>query len=206
MTPRTEQCTLRSAMDLQPFRAAIEDTLRVRGWSLNRLGRETKIQASVISRWLNVPEGAAASRPSPANLEKLAPVIGVPYEDLMRMCGYLPGEARAQVDVMRQAARDQVDAWLTAVGPQYEEYFWDHVKVQGDATARLIEELRSAVNPDGSGAVKPAVSAPRKGTRPPRKGGSGPLRPAQHGASDVLDALVLGIDRRRALVDRRRAA
>ena len=77
-------------MGIDQFRELLETTMRTRDWSLSRLGREAGIQPSIISRWLNAPSNGPMSRPSPRNLEKLAPVLGVPYEDLMRVCGYLP--------------------------------------------------------------------------------------------------------------------
>lgn len=79
-------------MDTDAFQQALNTTLRERNWTLSQMGRAAGIQPSILSRWLSSPAGGGSvSRPSPRNLQKLAPVLGLSYEDLMRMCGYLPG-------------------------------------------------------------------------------------------------------------------
>ncbi len=194
--PRTERCQpctdaidavhelLHSVrcMDLAPFRTAVEDALRARDWSLSRLGRETGIQPSVLSRWLS--EGG--SRPSPRNLEKLSAGLGVDYEQMMQLCGYLPSEPAVQVDARRQAVRDQLDRWLTAVGPDYEDEFWQSLKNHGDSTVRLIGQVRTAVSDHEQTAVNAAVSGRSKRGRPRRTGGNGALSADQHAAREVL--------------------
>ena len=60
-------------------------------WSQGRLAHESGISQGLISKWVH-SDRSRRSVPSPRNLEKLAPVLGVPYEDLMRLGGYLPGE------------------------------------------------------------------------------------------------------------------
>lgn len=76
------------------FRAALTAALAQHGWNYSDLGRASGINGSVISRWFATPP----RRPTPANLEKLAPALGVDYEDLMRSCGYLPGETNLPDD------------------------------------------------------------------------------------------------------------
>ena len=77
--------TLRS---VERFTTFLNDWLGRQGWSASRLARESGIPQNVISRWTsNTP-----TRPSPANLAKLAPVLGVSHTELMRVCGYIGGE------------------------------------------------------------------------------------------------------------------
>jgi len=165
-------------MGTEDLREAIEQALNDRRWSLSRLGRETGIQPSVISRWLNVPDGATASRPSPRNLQKLAPVLGRSYEDLLRMCKYLPGEPRDQVNALRQSVRVQLDEWLNAVGPDYEQAFWEYLKDHGASGVILIRRIGTAVNARAEDAVNAVVSDRAKRGRTPRKGSEGPLSSA----------------------------
>src|SRR5690242_16924689 len=72
------------------FRDFVIQWLERRGWSQARLAEATEISQSLISKHLTGAERRRV-KPSPANLEKYADVLGATYEDLMRMCGYLPG-------------------------------------------------------------------------------------------------------------------
>ena len=74
------------------FRTTVLDWLERRGWSQARLAEATEISQSLVSKHL-ADEERRRVKPSPANLERYAPVLGVSYEDLLRMCGYLPGTA-----------------------------------------------------------------------------------------------------------------
>jgi transcriptional regulator with XRE-family HTH domain len=75
---------------VQEFREWLTARLIELGLSKADLNRASDVGDSNISRWLT-----GGRRPTPANLEKIAPVLGVSYEDLMRMCGYLPGAPTA---------------------------------------------------------------------------------------------------------------
>lgn len=66
---------------MEGFRTFLEGWLRDSHTPQSRLAEETGIPASIISRWLSQRHPIV---PSPASLRKLAPIIGVPYEDLMR--------------------------------------------------------------------------------------------------------------------------
>lgn len=81
LTMRTHGFTV-PVMD--KFRALLRAHLQKRG-DLARLSEASGLHGIVIKRWIDT-----TMRPSPENLEKLAPAVGVPYEDLLRMCGYLP--------------------------------------------------------------------------------------------------------------------
>ena len=68
---------------MDDFRALLPS--RAERGALARLAEQSGISSNVLGRWRD-----GVGRPSPANLEKLAPALGVPYESLLRMCGYLP--------------------------------------------------------------------------------------------------------------------
>lgn len=82
---------IRGAEDLEAFRELLDSWLTRTRTSQAELSRRSGVPQNVISRWL----GANPTRPSPRNLERLAPVIGHDYEDLMKLAGYLPGEVMA---------------------------------------------------------------------------------------------------------------
>jgi len=71
---------------MEQFRALLQERTAERG-ALARLSQISGIRSPVIGRWRD-----GIGRPSDTNLKKLAPALGVSYEDLMKMCGYLPGE------------------------------------------------------------------------------------------------------------------
>ncbi|HLZ30874.1 MAG TPA: helix-turn-helix transcriptional regulator [Chloroflexota bacterium] len=75
---------------MEAFQEFLDNWLKGCGWTPAQLSRATTIGQNVISRWL----GADPPRASPKNLAKLAPVVGVPHEELLRLVGYLPGEAQ----------------------------------------------------------------------------------------------------------------
>jgi transcriptional regulator with XRE-family HTH domain len=69
------------------FRTLLRSRLRERG-ALARLSQTSGIASHVLGRWRD-----GDSRPSDTNLKRLAPALGVSYEALARMCGYLPDDA-----------------------------------------------------------------------------------------------------------------
>lgn len=71
---------------MEEFRALLNERLTTRG-AAARLSDESGISQNVLSRWR-----AGLTRPSTENLQVIAPHLGVSYERLLRMCGYLPGE------------------------------------------------------------------------------------------------------------------
>jgi transcriptional regulator with XRE-family HTH domain len=76
---------------MHELRALLQGRLRQRG-AKAQLAKETGIDASLIGKWADEESGIC---PSPKNLERLAPALGVSYEDLMRMCRYLPDDRTA---------------------------------------------------------------------------------------------------------------
>jgi transcriptional regulator with XRE-family HTH domain len=75
--------------ETEAFRVFLADWLDRTGWSQFQLAMATGIGQSIISRWLS-PDVRRRTQPNDATLKKLAPVVGRPFEDLMRMAGRLP--------------------------------------------------------------------------------------------------------------------
>ncbi len=176
---------------MDEFRDLLRARLAHRG-DMARLSESSGIASHVIGRWRD-----GVGRPTDTNLRKLAPALGVPYAELARMCGYVSGEPLAPPDARRQAVHAQVEQWLNDVRPEDEELLWAALKAQGESAVDLIRLVRTAVNAPGDAAVNAAVSGRGERGRNRRKGDKGPLRPAQHRASDVLDAAFASTNRRR---------
>lgn len=167
--------------------------LRGRG-DLARLSTASGIASHVIGRWRD-----GEGRPTDVNLKRLAPALGVPYEELLKMCGYLPGELAAETDAIRQAMHAQVDAWFNSVGPNLEDPFASSLKVVGDSVLVLIESAKTAVSAQPLTPVSGAVNGKNKHGRTSRKGGDSPLTRAQHPGHALLDAILTTVDPRRSL-------
>jgi transcriptional regulator with XRE-family HTH domain len=73
---------------MQELRALLKGRFGQRG-AKARLAELTGIDAALLGRYA---DDRYDIRPSPRNLERLAPFLGCSYEDLLKMAGYLPGE------------------------------------------------------------------------------------------------------------------
>lgn len=141
------------------FREFLTDWLARTGWSASRLARESGVRQNVISRWAS----QTPTRPSPENLQKLAPVVGVDYEDLMRMCGYLPADQAAPdgepADELEQDLRSRTQQFEAALRG-VPRVFWPTVL---DASLALAQQMKAQPEPqvtpdDGPGVTtSPAV-------------------------------------------------
>jgi transcriptional regulator with XRE-family HTH domain len=100
---------------MDDFRQFVIAWLGRRGWNQARLSEAIEINQSLVSKHLT-DDPKRRVRPSPENLEKYAPVLGVSYEDLLRMCGYLPGKAGASTgDDIENDIRARTAELLNAV-------------------------------------------------------------------------------------------
>src|SRR5947209_2587618 len=77
---------------MEAFRDFLDAWLARAGLTPTQLAERSGVSQSLISKWLHADPRRRAT-PSPKNLERLARVVGVAHEDLMRMCGHLPGSA-----------------------------------------------------------------------------------------------------------------
>jgi transcriptional regulator with XRE-family HTH domain len=114
---------------MEEFRALLRERLRVRGTQA-RLAKESGIKSPVIGHWAR-----GETRPSPANLKRIAPALGVPYEELMRMCGYLSGESTAT------SVHSELEMRLARLGAIWSEYprtVWLAIL---EANERVVEAL-----------------------------------------------------------------
>jgi transcriptional regulator with XRE-family HTH domain len=130
------------------FRELVKAWLTRRGWSQGDLARAAEISPSLVSKHLSEDDWRRV-KPSPANLARYAPILDVPYEELMRMNGYLPGEASipAETDQVEADIRATVAKLLQAVEGA-PPIFWPAmvrplldgmVDTVRDMAARLIE-------------------------------------------------------------------
>jgi transcriptional regulator with XRE-family HTH domain len=169
---------------VEALRGLIEEWLRANNSSQAELAQRSGVKQNVISRWLNRQVDDA----TPKNLKLIAPVLGLTYEELLRLMGELPASSpQSQIDARRQAVREQLERWMSAVGPENESVFWEHLKAQGEATVDLIRRVGTAVNADTEAADNAAVSSRAERGRGRRNGPSGQIMSKQHAVSEVLE-------------------
>jgi transcriptional regulator with XRE-family HTH domain len=90
------------------FRDLVMAWLERRGWKPSDLATAADVSPSLLSKHLT-DDTRRRVRPSPESLERYAPVLDIPFEELMRLCGYLPGEANLPPEV------DQIEADVRAI-------------------------------------------------------------------------------------------
>lgn len=152
------------------------------------LAQDIDVDTAQVSRWRH------GSVPRPPQIARLAEYFGVDQAKLMVVA--YPGteslspqeQAQARVSAWRQSVHEQLERWIAAVGPEYEEYFWRYLKTQGDSGVAFIHDLGTAVNEAHDGAVNPAVSGPLGTTNGRNEGPDGGLRARYRGANDPLDS------------------
>ena len=159
---------------METFREYVATWLTSTGTSATQLGERSGVDQSLLSKYLHQDPSRRVT-PTPKSLQKLAPVLGKPYEDLMRMCGYLPGEASADFDAEQLAAHELVDSLMAAVEPEHRPYLLHDLKVHGDSMVALFRRLGTAVSATPDTAVNGAVSATSKADGRRRRGARGEL-------------------------------
>jgi transcriptional regulator with XRE-family HTH domain len=122
-------------MDPDQFRQHVTAHLIATGRTAAALAGEAHIDQSLMSKYLHA-DPRRRVRPSPRNLARLAPVLGTPYEELLRLAGYLPGDPQL-------AAVDQELALVTAAWPRLEEWRRKAIRALASTAAReLIDAYR----------------------------------------------------------------
>lgn len=144
---------------MDELRALLRARTAARG-ELARLAEKSGIAAHVIGRWR---DEARATRPSDENLRKLAPALDVPYEDLLRMCGYLPGgtpadqvaEHRVDVELERAMRR-----WQELIDAGYPKAMLLSVLEANERMARLTLDAAPTPQPPVTAPAQPPVTDP----------------------------------------------
>ncbi len=163
----------------------LREALRARRWTIPQFAEACDVSTGVAQKWVT-PNSRNRSNPGPASCEKIAAALGVDVDYVLELAGHRkPRQPTPDVGALRQAVRDQLDRWLTAVGPAYESYFWRNLKAHGDLAAAFIQEVmqepKTAINEGSKAAVSSVVSKPTARTRRRRRGPGGPLtRTYQH--------------------------
>jgi transcriptional regulator with XRE-family HTH domain len=149
---------------MQRFSEWLASRLLELGWSKGDLSRASGIADGVISRWST----DSTRRPSPASLARIAPALGIPYEDLMRLCGYLPGTPAVQTELRTRMAR------LEATLSKYPRTWWVAVI---DACERMAEAGTSLQPPVSVSEAAPVSAAKALPTGTATEGKSAPESP-----------------------------
>ena len=122
------------------FAAYFKSLVRSSGYSYRELGRLANVEYTYISKIAN----GKADRPSPEILNKLAPVLRIPYEELMAAAGYLP-----QYDP-NEAAAKTIEAAISD-DPELLE-FWQELVKRED-----LQLLFKQVKPLSPGSIKKII-------------------------------------------------
>lgn len=137
--------------------------MRERGASQADLARASGVPQNVISKWLN----GQVDEASPRSLKRIAPILGLSYEDLLRRMGELPSRPdavdadpleqyiRQRIAEMREAVRDTPRAtWATIV-----KYTFDHAIAGARDMAQLLADQQSRERPVRKRTVAPAKAS-----------------------------------------------
>lgn len=192
---------------MQTFADWIDQKLLERGWTAADLTAASHtpeykrgLDSGLISRWRRHDELAVVPNQA-KTLTRLARAFGVPEAEVYLAAG-LPTrgtvEARSKVDAMRQSARDELDNWLTVVGPRYEQMFLDDLRNRASSTIALIRGIETAVSDPTDAAISASVRERPKRSRRPKTNGKGPLSAHQYPVSARLERRLLTAGDRRA--------
>lgn len=91
------------------FRDYLRDTRGRKGWSINKLA----IKSGVTSGYLSQLETGKRGTPSATIINKLAKVLDVSAEEMMRKAGYLEGDNPEQIAIDLNADMDAEEAERT---------------------------------------------------------------------------------------------
>lgn len=162
----------REAMPLYDF---LKAALSERQWSIPAFARRCGVSPQLGYKWL-ADDPVERIVPGPRSCEKIAAALGLDADVVLELAGHRHvAGPKAWVAARRQARSDQLEQWNAAVGPDYEDLFWESLKSHADAQVRLIERMKTAVNAVPVAAVSVVVEPPRPPRRPARRSGEGPL-------------------------------
>jgi len=133
---------------VEPLRQLIENWLVARDASQADLHRASGVPQNVISKWLN----GEVARASDRNLKRIAPILGLSYEELLRHMGEIPTTQAGDSGV--QSELEMRLHHLGSVLGRYPRAFWLAVI---DASERMAE-AGEAFQPPVSASKEPSVS------------------------------------------------
>jgi len=149
----------------QEFGEYLQWWFRETGWGPTRLANSAGVSQSLVSKWAH-PDRSRRARPSPKNLERLAPALGRSYEDLMKMAGYLPG------NLQPAAPTDPGLAKVVARWPRLSDGVREAIGILAGAplshlysrlTTLLAATLAPGLNSRTFGPTRSAQQPPREG-------------------------------------------
>jgi hypothetical protein len=133
-------------------------------------------------------------RPSPENLERLAPVLGMAYESLLEVCGYLPETGQADtpkppISIQQRTLAQNYERWMAVMGPRMgtqaaHDAYWDPLVRNISQTMAAVETMlgglltppdSTAVRDVGSAAVDDVVNQAEAIAKERPEDGGGPL-------------------------------
>jgi len=162
--------------------------LHDRNWTIPQAARHFGVSMQLVYKWM-AEDPATRITPGPRSCLKIAEALDADADFVLELAGHRkpsPESAADQVSALRQSARAQLEEWLNAVGPQYEQAYWDYLKTHGSSAVILVRSIGTAVNTGGEGAVNSVVSGRAKRDRRPRNDPDSTLTHGQRTASGML--------------------
>jgi transcriptional regulator with XRE-family HTH domain len=101
--------TMSSTSRAVDFAAYLRRWLADHDVSQAEFGRRVGIRQTLVNRYVHV-DPATRVRPGPDALRKMAPTLGVPHAELLRMAGYLapnPESEEEEIDLHEREVRDK---------------------------------------------------------------------------------------------------
>ena len=132
-------------------------------------GRRVGIRQTLVNRYVHM-DPATRVRPGPDALRKMAPTLGIPHAELLRMAGYLaaePDEDTEEIDIREREIRDK-GALLAELLRELPEEQWLTAfdAMRGVATAFKDAARRASTGPEGG--YQPTRPRRRAGPRTAR--------------------------------------
>lgn len=167
----------------------LKTEMRVRGWNVARLAGACEVSTGLAAKWVS-DNPRYHVRPNPMSCAKIAAALERDLDYVLELAGHrtprpAAERADAELSARRRSIHDQLERWIAAVGPQYEEYFWRYLKAQGDSGVAFIRGVGTAVRKEADGAINAALSDAMGVTNQPRNGPDSGLR-ASYRPTNVL--------------------
>jgi transcriptional regulator with XRE-family HTH domain len=123
---------------VEALRNLIEEWMRVHAASQADLAARSGVPQNVVSRWLNRQVDDA----SPKNLKRIAPTLGLTYEELLRKMGELPSDEAISAG---RALHPRLAAFMDAVEAAFHSMSDQEWQIREEAGRALfrVEDTRT---------------------------------------------------------------
>jgi transcriptional regulator with XRE-family HTH domain len=160
---------------VEALRRLIEEWLDAQDGTQADLARASHVPQNVISKWVN----GQVDQASPDNLKKIAPTLGLTYEDLLRRMGELPAEAGATYDPIEQAIRARTAEMREAVRGTPQSMWAVIIRKTFDTAIVVARDLAEMAGAEVSDTAASALNEKTETANEPKPRPGSSLRPRQ---------------------------